>query len=408
MDKFYTHTLGCKVNQAETDMIIRKLVKQGYRHVGLHQSPDWCIINTCTVTSQSDKKVRQIVRKVKKTNPQAKLVVTGCFAELNRDFLKKEGVHFVIGNRDKLDISCMAKEKGPCESQPVGMHARPLVKVQDGCQQFCSYCIVPLVRGKYRSVDPEEVLAMVKLIAASGYQEAVITGIHLGKYGIDLEKSYGLTELVEDILDKTDIKRIRLSSIEIREVTDELVALMAGNKRICPHLHIPLQSGSNRVLSAMGRPYSIEYFLGRIEKIKKSLPSVAITTDVMVGFPGESEDDFKQTMEAAGKASFSKLHVFKYSKRAKTPAAKMGGHVPEKVKKARSKQLDLLGKELRGRFLEKNRGKTLEVVLEKIKPDLCAGTSENYIKVFFKPVRGLEKGKIYKVFTESMCIIKLR
>ncbi|MGM0365048.1 MAG: tRNA (N(6)-L-threonylcarbamoyladenosine(37)-C(2))-methylthiotransferase MtaB [Actinomycetota bacterium] len=403
MDKFYTHTLGCKVNQAETDEISGKLVKKGLKQVGMNQSPDWCIINTCTVTSHTDKKVRQAIRKIKKACPRAMLVVTGCFAELNREFLEKEGAHLVVANRDKMDIGNLVQAKKDCKSIPGGMHSRPMVKVQDGCQQFCSYCIVPLVRGGYRSVAPQQAVNMVKQAAGSGYQEAVITGIHLGRYGIDLAGDYGLEDLIEDILAKTDIKRIRLSSIEIGEVTDGLLNLMAGSgSRICDHLHIPLQSGSNRILESMGRPYSREYFFNRIARITEIMPSVSITTDLMVGFPGEGEDDFMQTMEAARKASFSKLHVFKYSRRKKTAAAGMGGHVPEELKKARSRQLVMLGEELRGRYLAKNTGKALQVVLERRDLDLCTGMSGNYIKVFFKPAGGLRKGRIYEVFTESM------
>ncbi len=402
MDKFYIDTLGCKVNQAETDLITDELARKGLEPVGLGQSPDWCIINTCTVTSQTDKKVRQAIRKAKKTNPGARLLVTGCFAELNPDFLAREGVHHVVGNKEKMNISSIVSPGGHtgvsfCESR-----SRPLVKVQDGCRQFCTYCIVPLVRGDYFSVPKEKVIGMVKNARDNGFQEVVLTGIHLGKYGIDL-KEFTLEGLLQDILNKTDIKRIRLSSIEIGEITEGLIKLMddAGG-RICSHLHIPLQSGSDEVLRSMGRPYKSKQFLDRLKKVKAGIPGIGITTDVMVGFPKESEYDFNKTLEAVMNASFSKVHVFRYSRRDKTPAAEMEGQVPDGIKKLRSSRLAKLGDSLREDYLKKNRGKVLEVVLEKRCRAAASGTSSNFIKVSFKPKKGLKKGKIYKVFTESM------
>ncbi len=403
MDKFYAQTLGCKVNQAETDMIAGELEQAGLRQVGLDQYPDWCILNTCTVTSQADKKVRQAIRKIKKTCSCSKLVVTGCFTELNRDFLEKEGIPFIIGNRDKMAISSIIKKGKPEVSLTGGAHTRPLIKVQDGCEQNCSYCIVPLVRGKYRSVDAEKVMSMVKQASAMGHGEIVLTGINLGKYGVDLGKNYDLANLIKHILKKTAVERIRLSSIEIGEVTDDLLGLMAAhNKRICSHLHIPLQSGSNKVLKSMGRPYSVGYFMRSIGKIKQTLPGVSITTDIMAGFPGESEKDFIQTLEVIREISFSKLHIFKYSVRGKTRAAGMGNHVPEVIKKARSKQLAQLAGQLRASYLNNNTGKVLNTVLEETEPGLCSGTSDNYIKVFFKPARGLKRGSIYNIFTENI------
>ncbi len=402
MDKFYIHTLGCKVNQAETDMIAEELAQKGLQAVDLDQDPDWCIMNTCTVTAAADKKARQAVRKVKKTCPQAKLVVTGCFAELHGDYLKKEGVHVVLGNQDKMAISALIKKQKGSPAPMVG-HARPLVKVQDGCRQNCSYCIVPAVRGGYRSTPPQEVVARVNRAACSGYGEVVLTGIHLGKYGVDLGKDCCLEDLVCTILDQTPIGRIRLSAVEIAEVTEGLLDLMAGQpQRICSHLHIPLQSGSNKILHAMGRPYSREFFLTRVEKIRQILPDVALTTDVMVGFPKESEDDYRLTAEAVREISFSKLHVFQYSKRKGTSAAELDGQIPAPIKKNRSRHLSQLGNTLRARFLQNNTGKRLAVVLEQIDGGLGRGTSENYIRVSLNPAPGMQKGKIYDVLAKSV------
>ncbi|MCG9480051.1 MAG: MiaB/RimO family radical SAM methylthiotransferase, partial [Actinomycetia bacterium] len=342
-NKFYIHTLGCKVNQAESDIIISLLLGAGWRMVELDKSPDWCIINTCTVTSQSDKKVRQVIHKARRVNPGAKLAVSGCYAELNQDKLEQMGADLVLKNKDKLNIvNHILNKKGEADCSQVdnpGLHTRPLVKIQDGCRQFCSYCIVPVVRGSYHSQPPEQVIGYIKKLVSLGYQEVVLTGIHIGRYGLDFNNNYGLSALLEDILNSTSVGRVRISSIEIGEIDSGLVSLMAENGgRVCRHLHIPLQSGSDRILGLMNRPYSSGYFLKRLAWIRKAVPEVAVSTDVMVGFPGETREDFQNPLEAVKAAGFSKLHVFKYSKRAKTLAASMPDQILPPEKKLRSRQ----------------------------------------------------------------------
>ncbi len=398
MNKFSIYTLGCKVNQAESDWIASELSGRGFEQVGFEGDPDFCIINTCTVTKKSDKKSRQVIRRANKKS--CKVIVTGCFVVFNQDFLVAEGVDWVP-NPEKEKIPKIIEEVGSC-SPAEGIyksHARPLVKIQDGCEQFCSYCIVPLVRGKYKSIPVRAIIEKIKSIDESGYGEAVLTGIHIGKYGAETGKSNGLANLLEDILKQTGIKRIRLSSIEINEISRELVDIVKGSRRVAPHLHIPLQSGSDRILKLMGRPYSSRQYL---EKIREVQEGMALTTDIMVGFPGETEADFKHTLGIAEEIEFSKLHVFQYSPRKHTKAYSMEGQVAPAVKKARSKKLISAGRKLRERFLQSNIGKILDVVCETRHGGTGWGTSGNYIKVFFPVERNWGEGKIIKVRINSM------
>ncbi|MDD3776166.1 MAG: tRNA (N(6)-L-threonylcarbamoyladenosine(37)-C(2))-methylthiotransferase MtaB [Actinomycetota bacterium] len=407
MHSYYIHTLGCKVNQAESDLIMAMLAEAGYHRVELNESPQWCILNTCTVTAHSDKKVRQAIRKIKKTNPGSKLAVIGCYPVLNREKAIGMGADFTAGNQDKLKaVNFIVQNTKNIHAHPVHeppIHSRPLIKVQDGCRQFCSYCIVPIVRGPYYSRPSAEIIDHINKVAGQGFEEVVLTGIHIGKYGVDLTGGYGLGSLLEDILSHTGIKRVRISSMEIGEVSPDLIELMAGiGNRICRHLHLPLQSGSNKVLRLMNRPYSCEYFLEKLTFIQEKIPNIAVTTDIMVGFPGEDDLDFEHTMAAVRQAGFAKLHVFKYSKRANTKASFLKQQVDEGTKKYRSQLASGLGRKLRAQYIEKQLGQTLEVVLEKCFPHYVCGMSENYIQVFFELKREAFKGKIYRVTGEKM------
>ncbi|MCD4669285.1 MAG: tRNA (N(6)-L-threonylcarbamoyladenosine(37)-C(2))-methylthiotransferase MtaB, partial [Actinomycetia bacterium] len=349
--RFSINTLGCKVNLCESDEISNRLIMLGFQRVDYRNGdPHICIINTCTVTAESDRKARQLTRRMRNTNKEAKIIVTGCFVKQNRKFLEDNKVDLMLDNDKKKDIQglmeSIIKKTG---KEPIinkyretdrfkrsetsciryaQKHSRPLIKIQDGCEQNCTYCIIPKVRGEYRSTESVKVIKKVKELEKNGFEEAVLTGIHIGKYGVDLENNYGLDRLVGDILSNTGIKRLRISSIEINEIDDRLLSVISKNReRIAPHFHIPLQSGSDTVLRKMARPYTAEYFTKKVSIIRKVSPDITITTDVMVGFPGESDEDFSSTFKMVEKIGFSKLHVFKYSPRSGTMAFEMKDRV---------------------------------------------------------------------------------
>ena len=423
--KFSTATFGCKTNQSESDKITAELLSYGLNLVEYSEAPDFIIINTCTVTSISDKKARQFIRKVKIKSPAAKIIVTGCFVDLNSKFLNENGIIHIFNNDKKDEITKFIKSEisfkdvsGGNDSKQniMGKHTREFIKIQDGCEQNCSYCIVPYVRNKYKSEKPEEIISDVMHACSVGIEEIVITGIHIGKYGIDFKNDSNnsidgilfseldLNTLCRLLIKKTAIKRIRLSSIEVNEITADLLNLMHMSGIIARHLHIPLQSGSSRILKKMGRPYDMDYFFEKTAQIRKTIEDIALTTDIIVGFPGESDSDFNETMDAVKKINFSKVHVFKYSQRKLTPAASMDDQIREEVKNERSLRLRKTSSELRDQFIKINIGKVLKVVIEKIDfiKNEAGGMSENYIKVYFSPGTGSKKikiGKIVKVRT---------
>jgi len=392
--KFSIYTLGCKTNQSESDCIASDLISCGFRAVSLNEKPDFSIINTCTVTSASDSKARQLIRRIKQSNPGGKVIVTGCFVVFNEKFLAENKIDFIIRNEDKYNIPELVNKifnlnfEGKLHTSGIqNIHSRALVKIQDGCEQSCSYCIVPSVRGCYKSTRPDLIIDTIKNLASIGFEEIVITGIHIGKYGIDFGQNFGLTSLLKTILGSTTIKRIRLSSIEINEINRELIEIVKKSSgRIARHFHIPLQSGSNRILKVMNRHYTREYFLDAIKSIEKKLDGITITTDIIVGFPEESEADFMETLETAKNVGFSKMHVFKFSPRTNTPAALMEGQISEIVKSNRSHIARKLGEELRNKYIRSNLNNELEVLCEEIDSEsgLYSGTSSNYIKVYFK------------------------
>lgn len=359
----------------------------------------------------------------------------GCFVVFNKSFLIDSGVDYLIENKDKsivpdlIDRLSLERKNSATNKMNKGayqrntdslIHTRALIKIQDGCEQGCSYCVVPMVRGGYRSVQPADIIYRIKNFEEKGFEEVVLTGIHIGKYGIDLHDYYepkdgeyevkNLFDLLNKIINSTGIKRIRLSSIEICEIDSGIIDLICKNKRIAPHLHIPLQSGSNKILRLMERPYTREYFLGKVGLIKEKVPHISITTDVMVGFPGEEEEDFLDTVDLVRRVSFSKLHVFKYSPRPCTRASKMKDHVPENIKTYRSRYLREIGDKLRKSYIEKNIEETLEVLVEKIdlQAKVATGISQNYIRVFF-PLNGslpnkleeVKRGKLVEIVAKS-------
>ncbi len=419
MTRFSINTLGCKVNLCESDDIAGELAEIGFEKVNFSDGPDLCIINTCTVTAESDRKARQLIRRIKNKNNRAKIIVTGCFTGNNSEFLEDCGIDHIInndrkdsipkllaelaGSKDLKDTSRSNTREDDCNEGIADgkrlvdiSHSRPLIKIQDGCEQNCTYCIIPSVRGKYISTDLSNIIGKIGYIENTGYEEVVLTGIHIGKYGADIKGTgsgedvsgiSGLSQLISEILHRTKIKRIRISSLEINEVTSGLLELINNNNtRIAPHLHIPLQSGSNRILGGMKRPYDRDYFIEKIKEVRKILPDIAITTDIMVGFPGESDDDFMETFSLVRELYFSKLHVFKYSLRPGTIASKLKGQVDSRQKSKRSEKLRKLGDSLRDDFINNNLGKKFLVVCERQDSEsgIFSGTSGEYIKVHFR------------------------
>ncbi len=417
--KFSIDTLGCKINQSESDLITRELLTRGLKLVSWKERPDACIINTCTVTSQSDRKARQLIRRVKSRNENSKIIVTGCFVKYNRKFLKENNIDLILSNKSKHKIPDLIT-KADMKKEALGNfysgdHSRPLVKIQNGCEQNCSYCIVPYVRGKYRSVPYGKILSRIKNLQEIGFDEIVLTGIHIGKYGEDYgndrsengNKAHNLEDVLEGLIRDTDIRRIRISSIEVNEVSDRFLDILKNNKEhFARHIHIPLQTGSDRILKLMGRPYDSEDYFKKARTISKVLQDIALTTDVMVGFPGENEKDFILTLNMVKKIAFSKIHVFKFSKREHTPAYRMVGQVSEETKSLRSNILRDLGDRLRNDYIKNNIGKSLYVVSEEINSsgNIIKGTSGNYIKVYFSKDKRdfpMVKGKLLKVKADS-------
>jgi threonylcarbamoyladenosine tRNA methylthiotransferase MtaB len=377
-------SLGCKLNQAEIQLLAGQLAAAGYRIVSCVEQADIYILNTCTVTHVADRKSRHLLNLARRRNPAVRLVAIGCYAEREPRALDRiEGVELVLGNERKwhlLELLEDAKKSAPAsmDELDIGLpRTRAFVKVQDGCHDFCAYCIVPLVRSREMSVPAEQVLAQIKERAAAGFKEVVLTGTEIGAYHCD-----GLTlqGLVESILKGTDIVRLRLSSLQPHHIKPELLALWK-DPRLCPHFHLSLQSGCDAVLKRMKRRYTVSDYKRAVKLIRESVPDVAITTDVIVGFPGETDAEFRETCEFCRQARFARIHVFPYSPRPGTLAATMPGQVPEKVKKERSRQMLALAKERARDFQRLYFGKTLEVLWEQKTNGVWSGLTGNYIKV---------------------------
>jgi threonylcarbamoyladenosine tRNA methylthiotransferase MtaB len=504
--KFAIHTLGCKVNQYESEKIIAQLKKLGWVLAPFPSTEaDAHIINTCTVTAVANHKSRQLIRRAVSASPDGIVAVTGCYAESDKADIKAiDGVDLVVGNNEKAALPVLIadrlglaesnrepsrtleqhgeqlaeqsnemsaerssetaeeqsneqsdeqlekhsikqsgelsdNDKSAIENHSDKMRTRALIKVQDGCVNFCTYCIVPYVRGELQFKPVEEVVEEARASVAVGAREIVLTGIHLGLYGrqsksvtarnaaqataeqptqsahtavaqatqsiqimaaqaahYDSGQKTNLSALIKRLIEIPDIGRIRLSSIELNEVTPELVEIMSASSKLCNHLHIPLQSGSDNILKRMNRHYTTEYFVERINRLKQEIKDLAITTDIIVGFPGETESDFTQTIETVKAAGFSKLHVFKYSPRKGTPAAGFDGQIPNKVKDERSAGLIELGKQLSESYASQYLGKELEALIERDLGDCLSGISGNYIRVHCTGA-GDSVGKIVKV-----------
>jgi threonylcarbamoyladenosine tRNA methylthiotransferase MtaB len=330
--KLAVTTLGCKVNQYDTDSVVTQFIDAGYTLVDFGDVADVYLINTCTVTNLGDRKSRQMIRRAHKKNPHAKVVVMGCLAQTTpEDVAALEGVTLVVGTNgrasivDEVERLSLGEQNSLVEdifgvsefedmpSLTFSGRTRATLKIQDGCDQFCTYCRVPFARGPSHSRSPQSVLEQVEQIVAMGYKEVVLTGIHLGLYGADLHPPLTLKQITEDIANTKGLLRLRLSSVDPHEITDELIELVASHPVVCAHMHIPLQSGSDRVLRRMGRGYSASQYKEIVAKLRAKVPEIAITTDIMVGFPGETEEDFQRTLDLANEVAFSKIHVFQYS-----------------------------------------------------------------------------------------------
>ncbi|MBI4691751.1 MAG: tRNA (N(6)-L-threonylcarbamoyladenosine(37)-C(2))-methylthiotransferase MtaB [Nitrospirae bacterium] len=374
-------TLGCKVNQAESSMIGGALEGSGHEIVDLSDIPDICVINTCTVTAKSDYQSRQLIRRAHRVG--ARVIVTGCYSESQQGAVKAmEGVEQVIRNANKLSIitKLTGKPSGAALYPPSHSRSRLSIKIQDGCNNSCSYCAIPGVRGVSKSVDPNTVIMQVNQAVSSGYNEIVLTGIHLGSYGYDLIPKVKLSNILKTILNTTKIQRIRLSSIEIGEIDDELLELCTDS-RICQHLHIPLQSGDDKTLKLMNRTYDSSKFSLKIKQINRRLPDIAIGTDVIVGFPGEGEAEFKNSYSVIEGLPISYMHSFPFSPRPGTTASKMSDDVAPAIKKERMRMLTSLNKRKKLDYMMKQIGKDVDVLIEECDHNICSGTTGNYLKI---------------------------
>ena len=407
--KFNIITLGCKVNSYESNFMKEALVKNGFSFCNLNEKCDILILNTCTVTDTSDKKSLKEVRRLKRENPNAILVVCGCSVQNDKTKYDDLGINILMGNINKSNIvgiiekylddntpvEYVAKTRDlPFENMEVDIsdHTRAYIKIEDGCDNFCSYCIIPFVRGKKRSKDFSLVLREVQHLANNGYKEIVLTGIDTGGYE---SNGKDLTDLIHEMSKINGIERIRQSSIEITQINEKFINELKNNNKICDHIHIPLQSGSDSILKLMNRKYDLKYFFDKIDMIRSVRPDISITTDVIVGFPGETEEMFLETMETCKKINFSKIHAFPYSERKGTKASMMDGKVPESVKHERVKKLLELSDSLEKSYYDKFKGKKLDVLIEEVNESGSKGHTSNYLMVHTN--EKLQKGEIYNL-----------
>ena len=401
------HTLGCKVNTYESNAMLKIFNEAGYQEVDFKQVADVYVINTCTVTNTGDSKSRQMIRKAIRKNPKATICVVGCYSQTAPEEIEKiEGVGVVLGTQYRSDIVKYVDEHLETGEMVIKVdnvmnlrkfedlnidrfkNTRAFLKIQDGCNNFCTYCIIPYARGRVRSRKKESVLNQAQRLVDNGYVEIVLTGIHTAGYGEDLD-DYSFYELLVDLVKIKGLKRLRISSIETSQISDEIIDLIGSNQIIVDHLHVPLQAGSNATLKRMNRKYTTAEYLEKINKIRSYLPNIAFTTDVIVGFPGETDEEFEETYNFIKQVNYSELHVFPYSPRKNTPAAKMKGQVNDQIKHERANRLLQLSKELNHEFALKQIGKTLKVLFEKRDGEYLIGHAGDYLKVKVKTADNL-------------------
>ena len=419
MKKAALHNLGCKVNAYETEAMQEMLEQAGYEIVPFKEGADVYVINTCTVTNIADRKSRQMLHRARKMNPEAVVVAAGCYVQAKGGQEADPCIDIVIGNNHKKDLVRILKEyeenrekdragglgrerAGACAAGEIGdinrtkeyeslhltrtgEHTRAYIKVQDGCNQFCTYCIIPYARGRVRSRGMQDVVREVRTLADNGYQEVVLTGIHLSSYGIDFDGQRHLSDLIRAVHEIEGIRRIRLGSLEPGIVTEEFAGTLAAMPKICPHFHLSLQSGCDATLKRMNRRYTSEEYYEKCRILRKYFDDPALTTDVIVGFPGETEEDFQASFDFVDKVDFYETHIFKYSKREGTKAASMPDQVDEQVKAQRSARLIALGEKKRKAYEERFIGKTVEVLVEEDAvldgKKVQTGHTKEYIKI---------------------------
>ena len=431
--KVALHNLGCKVNAYELEAMQEMLEKAGYEIVPFAPGADVYIINTCTVTNIADRKSRQMLHKARKMNPEAIVIAAGCYVQAQKNMENiDDAIDIVLGNNRKQDLLFVLEnyKKGsgqekdlisldkPVEYEELqlsstGEHTRAYLKVQDGCNQFCSYCIIPYVRGRVRSRRKEEVLEEVLRLTKNGYQEFVLTGIHLSSYGVDCEDN--LLELIKAVHEIEGVKRIRLGSLEPRIITEEFAQALGNMPKICPHFHLSLQSGCDATLMRMNRKYSAEEYLEGCRLLRKYFKNPALTTDVIVGFPQESEEEFEQSYKMIESVEFYETHIFKYSRSQGTSAAEMEGQVDEAVKTERSHKLIQLGKEKKQKYMESFLGQQVEILFEETAKiqgeEYWIGYTKEYLKVAAKSKENLENrivlGKVERFIEEGIFICSI-
>jgi threonylcarbamoyladenosine tRNA methylthiotransferase MtaB len=396
--RFAIATLGCKVNQYDSAMIESRLTALGMVRREFNESADVYVVNTCTVTDRADSESLRMARRARRLNPDARVIMTGCLAQASPDVLAKaHEVDAVIGLGRPADLERAAlgtldervmvtnlrKERAEIELGAVALdgHTRAFLKLQEGCDQFCTYCIVPFSRGQSRSVEPRRVIEAIDGLHARGFKEVILSGVHLGSYGSDMSPPIRLETLLDMLAERAPIGRIRLSSIDPEELSDELIAIVAGNHKFCPHFHLPLQAGEDGILARMRRRYTTADYRGRVAKIIAAMPDAAIGTDVIAGFPGETDEDFECGLNFIESLPLAYLHVFPYSVRAGTTAAKFGDRVPPSVIKRRAAALRELGEIKRRRFAAATAGQRLKVLIEEQNGDRLEGYSRNYVRV---------------------------
>ncbi|WP_373208683.1 tRNA (N(6)-L-threonylcarbamoyladenosine(37)-C(2))-methylthiotransferase MtaB [Thomasclavelia ramosa] len=401
------HTLGCKVNTYESNAMLKIFNEAGYQEVDFKQVADVYVINTCTVTNTGDSKSRQMIRKAIRKNLKATICVVGCYSQTAPEEIEKiEGVGVVLGTQYRSDIVKYVDEHLETGEMVIKVdnvmnlrkfedlnidrfkNTRAFLKIQDGCNNFCTYCIIPYARGRVRSRQKESVLNQAQRLVDNGYVEIVLTGIHTAGYGEDLD-DYSFYELLVDLVKIKGLKRLRISSIETSQISDEIIDLIGSNEIIVDHLHVPLQAGSDATLKRMNRKYTTAEYLEKINKIRSYLPNIAFTTDVIVGFPGETDEEFEETYNFIKQVNYSELHVFPYSPRKNTPAAKMKDQVNDQIKHERANRLLQLSKELNHEFALKQIGKTLKVLFEKRDGEYLIGHAGDYLKVKVKTADNL-------------------
>ncbi len=403
------YTFGCKVNEYESEVIGELLENHGFTY---GENPDICIVNTCTVTNKADSKSRKLLRSIRRNNPKALIIAMGCLVQNSKDDLTQLEYDIAIGNQDKTKIIDYIKDynqkmaylkdmnKASFENMNLNnfQRTRAYIKIQDGCDNYCSYCIIPFVRGHVRCKKKEDVLNEAKRLIKHGHKEIVLTGIHTGNYH---DNNYDFADLLNDLTKLDGLKRLRISSVEITELGDKFLDVLKNSKILVNHMHIPLQSGSDEILKKMNRKYDKKYYINKINKIREIRPDISITTDVIVGFPTETDEHFNETLKTIKKVNFTKIHVFPYSDREGTKASRMDGHVSESVKKQRVKTLLNISKDLEINYMAKFLNKKLTFIPEIYKDGYLMGHTENFLPIKVPSNKDLT-GKLVNVSLEKI------